>query len=121
MKLKTLFFMAAIALIATPVLAAEDAYFLEHKDLIPRSIRLLIDEEMLPKKEAVCVVVGLEKAMGENAFDEIFRLALYEENPTYILDGITYGYHLPTAKKKRIYQEVYDYCMKQNYTEESKK
>lgn len=113
--------MATITLIAAPVLALENAYFLEHKDLIPRGIRLLIDEEVLPKKEALCVVAGLEKAMGENSFDEVFRLALYEKNPTYILDGITYGYHLPTAKKKRIYQEVYDYCMKQNYTEESKK
>ncbi len=95
-----------------PAWAIKGVYSLKHDELVQKGIGFLIDEEVLPEKEAKCLVTSLNKAMAESTFDSTFRYALTYEDPFDILKAPKSDSRLPTAKKKRIYQESYDSCMK---------
>ena len=111
MKLKKIFLVVGISLVSIPVLAIENTNSLTHSELIQKGIEFLVNEEVLPEKEARCLVTSLEKAMVEETFNSNFRYALRKEDPSGILTAPKSNLALPTAKKKRIYRETYDECM----------
>ena len=112
LSLKTFLLFGCLSVLSMPAWAIEDVYSLKHDELVQKGIGFLIDEEVLPEKEAKCLVTSLNKAMAESTFDVMFRVALNEEDPSSILNAPKSDSRLPTAKKKRIYQESYDSCMK---------
>ena len=111
-SLKTFLLFGCLSFLSMPAWAIEDVYSLKHDELVQKGIGFLIDEEVLPEKEAKCLVTSLNKAMAESTFDSMFRVALNQEDPSNILNAPKSDSRLPTAKKKRIYQESYDSCMK---------
>ncbi len=81
---------------------------LTHDELIVQGLEFLVDEEILQKEEAACLVLPLNAAMREIDFDNMMRLLLLSGDPSEILAA---PYKLSSTKRRLIYQKVHDDCL----------
>lgn len=105
-SLKTFLLFGCLSFLSMPAWA--NPVLLTHDELIVQGLEFLVDEEILQKEEAACLVLPLKAAMREIDFDNMMRLLLLSGDPSEILAA---PYKLSSTKRRLIYQKVHDDCL----------